>query len=79
MRKTANKVEDLALSLPPKRRRSLTRKLIRSLKAESQRNVDQAWVEEAERRFAAYERGEMKVESLDSVLKALRTKIRNGH
>jgi putative addiction module component (TIGR02574 family) len=48
-----------ALALPAGERVVLARKLIDSLEEEDQAAIDAAWVAEAQRRIAAYDRGEM--------------------
>ena len=53
-------VERKAVRLPPKDREILAERLIQSLDEVPLTDVEEAWVKEAERRFAAWRRGERK-------------------
>jgi putative addiction module component (TIGR02574 family) len=51
------KIERAALSLPDTERAFLADRLLSSLVGEALSNVDAAWVDEAERRYAEYKEG----------------------
>ena len=57
-------IERRAFRLRPKEREVLAQRLVESLDDEPIAEVDRAWVAEAERRFRAYKRGELKGVSL---------------
>jgi putative addiction module component (TIGR02574 family) len=57
----AKKVFDEALSLPAKARVSLIEKLLTSLNLPTQPEIDRLWAEEAERRIAQIDKGEVKL------------------
>jgi len=52
------RLENEALALPPEERESLAGTLLRSLENEALSDIDEAWIEVAEKRFAAYKAGE---------------------
>ena len=53
-------LEGKALSLPPDERERLAGTLLRSLEKEPLSDIDEAWLEVAETRFAAYKAGKRK-------------------
>ena len=57
MSKALLKIEREAIRLPVKDREALAERLMRSVKQEPLTQVEEAWVEEAERRFSAWRRG----------------------
>jgi putative addiction module component (TIGR02574 family) len=57
----AKKVFDEALSLPAEARVSLVEKLLISLNLPTQPEIDRLWAEEAERRIAQIDKGEIKL------------------
>lgn len=57
MSKALLKIEREAVRLPVKDREVLAERLMRSVKHQPLTQVEEAWVEEAERRFAAWRRG----------------------
>lgn len=59
MGKTFAELENEALALPADQRAALARDLIASLDGEPFTDNQQAWLEEAESRYAAYQRGEI--------------------
>jgi len=73
IRNTAKVVTD-ALSLPPRSRAKLADKLLESLDEPRQKEIDKLWVDEAEDRIDAYEKGEIKVISGKEVFRKLRIK-----
>lgn len=50
---------DEAMALPPEERAELAEKLLESLDAADQKEIDAAWAEEAQRRLGAVETGQM--------------------
>jgi putative addiction module component (TIGR02574 family) len=50
-----------ALALPPAARAELAERLLRSLDAPQQVEIDAAWADEAERRITQLDRGEVKL------------------
>jgi putative addiction module component (TIGR02574 family) len=62
------------LSLPPGDRARLAEQLLESLEPPNERNR-QLWAEEAERRVAAYERGDLKSNPAEEVFARLRSKF----
>ena len=63
-----------ALSLPPEERAILADHLLSSLDSPDQKAIDEAWAEEAERRFRELEEG--KVEAIDGELVMQRLRAR---
>lgn len=61
------KILEDALSLPPNGKLELVDYLLASLDAPD-KEIDQLWMEEAERRIDAYERGEMRALKIEEVL-----------
>ena len=57
MSRTMLEIEREAVRLPVKDREALAGRLMRSLKREPLTQVEEAWVKEAESRFAAWRRG----------------------
>ena len=57
----ANKVFDEALSLPADTRIGLIERLVSSLNLPTQPEIDRLWAEEAERRVAEIERGDVEL------------------
>jgi putative addiction module component (TIGR02574 family) len=64
-----------ALALPPDTRAALAEKLLESLHEQDQGDIDAAWAAEAQRRLAAFDRGEIKGTPAEEVMRSLR--IRN--
>jgi putative addiction module component (TIGR02574 family) len=61
-----------ALALPPEDRANLAEKLLDSLGEKEQAEIDAAWAEEAQRRLAAFDRGEMEAIPAEDVFRALK-------
>ena len=72
----ANKVVEEALSLPSDERVSLVEKLLTSLNLPIQAEIDQLWMEEAERRVSQIERGDVELIPGDEVFLKIRRKYR---
>ena len=66
-------IESLALQLPTADRCRLAERLLTSLSEEDE--VLAAWVEEAERRCEAFDRGEMETVSFEESIARLRSKL----
>lgn len=64
-----------ALSLPDEVRAVLAERLLESLDADDQREIDARWGREAEERIAAYDRGEIEAFPIDEVFSSLRDRL----
>ena len=62
MAKSFSELESEALQLSAKDKARLVRRLIATLENEDEGDVEQLWLDEAERRLAAYRRGETSAE-----------------
>ncbi len=76
MSTVSDKVMDEVLSLPAYARMSLVEKLLASLNLPTQPEIDRVWVEEAERRVAQIDRGEVELIPGEEVFAKLRQKHR---
>ena len=72
----AKKVFDEALSLPAEARMSLVGKLLASLNLPTQPEIDRLWAEEAERRIAQIDKGEIRLVPGKKVFSNIRKKYR---
>ncbi len=72
----AKKVFDEAVSLPAEARVSLVEKLLTSLNLPTQPEIDRLWAEEAEKRIAQIDKGEIKLVSGKKVFSNIRKKYR---
>lgn len=70
----ANKVFDEALALPVDARLGLVGMLLTSLNLPTQSEIDRLWSEEAERRVAAIDRGEVNLVPGEQVFEKIRKK-----
>ncbi|MFZ4440718.1 MAG: addiction module protein [Syntrophales bacterium] len=70
----AEKVFNDALSLPSDARMSLVEKLLTSLNLPTHAEIDRLWAEEAERRVAQIDRGEVDLIPGDEVFAKIRQK-----
>lgn len=61
-------IENKAMHLEPADRALLAAHLIASLDTEKDDDVDALWVKEADARYAAYQRGELKIVSAEEAL-----------
>jgi putative addiction module component (TIGR02574 family) len=68
---TTDNILEKALNLSPSEKAELIDKLIYSLD-KPDREVDELWKQEAEKRIDAYEKGKLKKVSLDKVLEKYR-------
>lgn len=71
------KIEALALQLPASDRSHLTERLLASLSEEDE--ILTAWIEEAERRADAHDRGEMETIDFDDSIARARARIASRH
>jgi len=74
--KVMDKVFDEALSLPADARMNLVEKLLASLNLPIQAEIDRLWGEEAERRVAQIDRGEVELIPGEKVFEKIRNKYR---
>jgi len=72
----AKKVFDEALSLPAEARVSLVERLLTSLNLPTQPEIDRLWAEEAEKRIAQVDKGEIKLVPGKKVFSNIRKKYR---
>ncbi len=72
----AKKVFDEALSLPAEARVSLVEKLLTSLNLPTRPEIDRLWAEEAERRIAQIDKGEVKLVPGKKIFSNIRKKYR---
>ena len=73
---SANKVFDEALSLPADIRMRLVERLLASLNLPIREEIDRLWAEEAERRIAQIDRGEVELIPGEEVFERIRSKYR---
>jgi putative addiction module component (TIGR02574 family) len=76
MEDPAHEIESKALQLPPKERARLAQRLIASLDQESDRDAEQAWLAEAERRLDELESGKVAGIPAEEVLDKARSTLR---
>ena len=69
-------IELEALQLPPKERARLAQRLLASLDPESDRDAEQAWLEEAESRLAELETGKVAGIPAQQVFEKARSTLR---
>jgi putative addiction module component (TIGR02574 family) len=72
----ARDIESQALRLPPRERARLAQRLIASLDPESDRDAEQAWLEEAERRLDELESGKVAGIPAEKVFEKARSTLR---
>ena len=68
--------EAQALKLPPKERALLAERLIASLDATDDAENERLWVEEAERRYEEYKKGNISARPAEDVVRDARSTIR---
>jgi len=76
MTTVADKVYDKALSLPADARIGLVERLLSSLNLPTQPEIDRLWADEAERRVAQIDRGEVELIPGEKVFERIRLKYR---
>ena len=73
----ARKLDELvseALDLPTTSRAELAKQLLESLDNLSEAEIEKLWIEEADRRYEAYQAGEIKAVPADEVFARLRAR-----
>lgn len=63
------------LQLPPEQRAELAAELLRSLDTPEAANNEQLWLQEAERRYQAYRKGQTQGVPADQALREARAKL----
>ena len=76
MGKTFSEIESEVMALPVNERAALARDLIESLDAESSEECEQVWLEEAERRYTAYVKSEIKGRTAEHVIADLKNQYK---
>lgn len=76
MGKTFSEIESEAMALPVNERAALARDLIESLDTESSEECEQVWLDEAERRYTAYMKGEIKGRPGEHVIAELKNQYK---
>ncbi|MDH3420067.1 MAG: addiction module protein [Gammaproteobacteria bacterium] len=71
MAKSLSEIESEARQLSTKERARLVRRLLATLENEDEGDVEQAWLDEAERRLAAYRSGETTARPAEEVFEAI--------
>lgn len=71
MAKKLSEIESDARRLPTKERARLIRRLITSLESENDGDVEQLWLDEADKRLAAYRNGESSARPGEDVFEAI--------
>ena len=71
MAESAQQVFTQALKLSPIEKAELIEKLFHSFDSEKQKEIDSLWAEEAESRINAFDSGNLKARSFDSVFKQI--------
>jgi putative addiction module component (TIGR02574 family) len=69
MSQTTDEIMAAAMALSPEERARLADSLLESLSTPEQREIDQSWAEEAERRIEEYEAGGITTIPADKVLR----------
>lgn len=76
---TAKKILDEALALPEDDRRRVAERLLDTIPRETAEEIERAWNEEAVRRAAALERGEVQALDGEESVRGLEEKLRSIH
>ena len=69
-------IEKQARSLPPEEKAALARILIEDLDTSADKNVERLWIEEAQRRYAAYLRGDLEALPGEEVMDRARSRLK---
>ena len=69
------KIEKEALQLTSHERAILAERLLHSLDDEEDTDVERAWIEEAERRYKEFKKGNTTARSIDEVLREIRSEL----
>jgi putative addiction module component (TIGR02574 family) len=71
MAKSLSEIESEARQLSMRERARLVKRLLATLESADEGDVEQAWLDEAERRLAAYRRGETSARPAEEVFEAI--------
>jgi len=71
MAKKLSEIESDARRLPSRERARLIRRLIMTLESENEGDVEQLWLDEADKRLAAYRNGESSAHPGEEVFEAI--------
>ena len=69
-------IEKQARSLPPKEKAALARVLIEDLDTSVDKNVERLWIEEAQRRYVAYLKGDLEALPGEEVMARARSRLK---
>jgi hypothetical protein len=76
MASTLEDLEAVVLQLPEKGRARLAKILLLSLGESAEDGAEQAWIEEAERRYEEIRRGDVEAQDSDEVFREARARLR---
>ena len=76
MARTRGELEEEAKHLPAKERALLVRNLLVGLEDAQDEDVEQAWLDEAERRYQAYRKGLQVTRSAETALKEAKSRLK---
>ena len=76
MRAQFEDIEKQARSLPVKEKATLARILIEDLDTSVDKDVERLWIEEAQRRYAAYQNGDLEALPGDDVMERARARLK---
>ncbi|TAL43068.1 MAG: addiction module antitoxin RelB [Methylovulum sp.] len=71
-----NEIKNEALLLSTKDRAMLARELLESLDGEEEESIEEAWLLEAERRFALYQQGNVKIRAAAEVFSGIENQLK---
>lgn len=71
-----DEIEKQARSLPQEEKAALARVLIEDLDTSTDENVERLWIEEAQRRYAAYLKGELEAVPGEEVMARARNRLK---
>ncbi len=71
-----DEVEKQARALPPKEKAALARQLIEELDMAADADTEQLWIDEAQRRYEAYLKGELEALPGDEVMTRARNRLK---
>lgn len=75
MTKTLTEIEREALALPDQDRARLAQRLIETLDAGKDEDVEAIWLSEAERRYEAYRKGTIKAATVDEAFAEAKSRL----
>ena len=71
-----DELESKARTLTPREKATLARILIEELDLSADANVDQLWIDEAQRRYEAFQKGELDALPGDEVMARVRSRLK---